>query len=120
MCRPRFLADNDLNDAIVAGVRRREPGMEFSRLRDLGVATSRDPEVLKFADRVNWIVVPHDVNTMREVACTRLGAGLSMDGCFSSTSAMKHLRSSRACFSTGPRVKRRNGPTRLKSFRIEN
>jgi hypothetical protein len=45
MSRPRFLADNDLNDAIVAGVRRREPAIEFSRLRDLGLATRSDPEV---------------------------------------------------------------------------
>jgi hypothetical protein len=34
MSRPRFLADNDLNDAIVVGVRRREPTVEFARLRD--------------------------------------------------------------------------------------
>ena len=69
-----------MNDAIVAGVRRREPGMEFSRLRDLGLATRSDPEVLEYAAQENWIVVSHDVNTMREVACTRLGAGLSMGG----------------------------------------
>jgi hypothetical protein len=31
MSRPRFLADNDLNDAIVVGVRRRGPALEFSR-----------------------------------------------------------------------------------------
>jgi hypothetical protein len=49
MSRPRFLADNDLNDAIVVGVRRREPGMEFSRLRDLGLATRSHPEVQEFA-----------------------------------------------------------------------
>ncbi len=49
MSRPRFLADNYLNDAIVVGVRRREPAMEFSRLRDLGLATRSDPEALEFA-----------------------------------------------------------------------
>jgi hypothetical protein len=38
MSRPRFLADNDLNDAIVVGVRRREPTAEFARLRELGLA----------------------------------------------------------------------------------
>jgi hypothetical protein len=80
MSRPRFLADNDLNDAIVVGVRRREPAIEFSRLRDLGLATRSDPKVLEFAAQENWIVVSHDVNTMREVACTRLGAGLFMGG----------------------------------------
>ena len=51
MSRPRFLADNDLNDAIVVGVRRREPAAEFARLRDLGLAARGDPEVLDHAAR---------------------------------------------------------------------
>jgi len=80
MSRPRFLADNDLNHAIVVGVLRREPAAEFARLRDLGLATRSDPEVLDFAARENWIVVSHDVNTMREVASNRLAAGLPMNG----------------------------------------
>jgi hypothetical protein len=53
MSRPRFLADNDLNDAIVVGVLRREPAIEFSRLRDLGMAMKIDGEVLEFAAREN-------------------------------------------------------------------
>ena len=65
MSRPRFLADNDLNDAIVVGTRRREPAAEFARLRDLGVAAWSDSEVLDFAAGEKWIVVSHDVNTMR-------------------------------------------------------
>ncbi len=43
MSRPRFLGDNDLNDAIAVGVLRREPAAEFARLRDLGLATRSDP-----------------------------------------------------------------------------
>ncbi len=50
MSRPRFLADNDLNDAIAVGVLRREPAAEFARLRDLGLATRSDPEVLEIAE----------------------------------------------------------------------
>ena len=50
------------------------------RCRDLGVATQRDPEVLDFAARENWIVVSHDVNTMREATAARLAAGLPMNG----------------------------------------
>src|SRR5271165_6218050 len=80
MSRPRFLADNDLNDAIAVGVLRREPAAEFARLRDLGLATRSDPEVLDFAARENWIVVSHDVNTMREAACACLATGLPMNG----------------------------------------
>ena len=80
MSRPRFLADNDLNDAIVVGVRRREQAAEFAALRDLGLATRTDPDVLEFAAGENWILVSHDVNTMREAASTRLAAGLPMNG----------------------------------------
>jgi len=79
MSRPRFLADTDLNDAIVVGMWRREPAAEFARLRDLGLATRSDPEVLDFAALENWIVVFHDVNTMREAASTRETAGLPMN-----------------------------------------
>lgn len=37
MSRPRFLADNDLNDAIVRGTLRRKPAIEFARLREFGL-----------------------------------------------------------------------------------
>jgi predicted nuclease of predicted toxin-antitoxin system len=80
MSRPRFLADNDLNDAIVVGVRRREPAAEIARRLDLDLATQSDPEVLDFAARENWIVISHDVNTMGEAAWTRVAAGLPMNG----------------------------------------
>jgi predicted nuclease of predicted toxin-antitoxin system len=80
MSRPRFLADNDLNHAIDVGTRRREPAAEFVALRDLGLATRSDPEVLDFAARENWIVVSHEVNTMREAVSNRLVAGLPMSG----------------------------------------
>ena len=80
MSRPRFLADNDLNDAIAVGVMRREPAAEFARLRGLGLETRSDSEVLDFAARENWIVVSHDVNTMSEAASTRLATGLPMNG----------------------------------------
>jgi predicted nuclease of predicted toxin-antitoxin system len=76
----RFLADNDLNDAIVVGVQRREPVAAYSRLRHLGLAACSDPEVLDFAVRENWIVVSHDVNTMSATASARLVAGLTMNG----------------------------------------
>jgi hypothetical protein len=35
---------------------------------------------LEFAAAENWIVVSHDVNTLREAAYTRLAAGLPMAG----------------------------------------
>lgn len=80
MTRPRFLADNDLNDAIVRGVERREPGIEFARLRELGLEKSPDREVLEYAARERWLVVSHDVNTMTAAAFKMLEAGQEMRG----------------------------------------
>jgi hypothetical protein len=46
MSQPRFLADHDLNEHIVSGVLRREPGVGFLRARGLGLAERKDIEVL--------------------------------------------------------------------------
>ena len=62
------------------GTRRRKPAAEFAQLQDLGLAAWSDSEVLDFAAAENWIVVSHDVNTMRDAAYSRLEAGLVMHG----------------------------------------
>jgi hypothetical protein len=41
MSQPRFLADQDFNEHIIAGVLRREPAIEFVRLRDVGLDRGR-------------------------------------------------------------------------------
>src|SRR5437879_10730185 len=74
MSRPRFLADQDFNEHIIQGVLRREPAIEFVRLRDLGLEGLSDPEILVYAVVENRIVVSHDVNTMSAAAHIRLHA----------------------------------------------
>ena len=80
MSRPRFLADNDLTDQIVLGVQRREPSVEFTRIRDVGLAKAADSDVLEYAAREGFLVVSHDVNTMRAAAVARIEAGQDMSG----------------------------------------
>ena len=80
MSRPRFLADHNLDDAIVHGVIRRCPLAEFHRLRDFGMEESVDEEVLAFANQERYIVVSHDVNSMTAAAKLRMESGLRMDG----------------------------------------
>ena|SRR5205085_1380027 len=80
MSRPRFLADQDLNDAIVRGVRRLEPAIEFIRLRDIGLEELPDEQVLRFAAREGWIVVSHDVSSMPAAASSLLATGEIMKG----------------------------------------
>ena len=72
MSRPRFLADHDLNEHIVHGVLRREPAIEFVRVRDVGLHEHSDAEVLEYAATHQLIVVSHDVNTMTTEAYARI------------------------------------------------
>ena len=82
MSRPRFLADHDLNEHIVTGVLRREPVIEFVRVREIGMDGRPDAEILEYADRERWLVVSHDVNTMPAAAYARLSRGESFPGLF--------------------------------------
>ena len=75
MSRPRFLADEDLRYEIVLAVRRREPTVEFPTVRDLGRAGATDADVLALANTDGWIVVSHDVSTLRAEADERVRDG---------------------------------------------
>jgi hypothetical protein len=82
MSRPRFLADHDFNEHILSGVLRLEPLVDFLRVRDLGMSTLPDTEILAYAAREGLLVVSHDVNTMPAAAFARLSAGESFPGLF--------------------------------------
>ena len=82
MSRPRFLADHDLSEHIVIGALRQEPGLEFVRVREVGMSESSDAEILAFAQNEALIVVSHDVNTMPAAAYARLAVGDSFPGLF--------------------------------------
>src|SRR5207249_3690661 len=80
MSRPKFLADHDLNEHIVAGIIRRAPSADFSRVREIGLHDRPDAEVLEYAVARGFIVVSHDVNTMPAAAYERLAAGKPIAG----------------------------------------
>jgi hypothetical protein len=60
----RFLADADLNKAIVSGVLRREPAIDFLTAHTAGIRRMKDPEVLALAAGQQRVLVSHDVGTM--------------------------------------------------------
>ncbi len=60
----RFLADADLNKAIVSGVLRREPSVDFQTSGAAGLRGRKDIEVLGLAAQGQRVVVSHDVGTM--------------------------------------------------------
>mgnify|MGYP007059537585 CR=1 FL=1 len=80
MSRPRFLADHNLSEAIVRGVKRVEPEVEFLLLRDLMPIDTDDPQVLEYAASHELIVVTHDRRTMPRAAYERMARGQSMHG----------------------------------------
>lgn len=60
----RFLADADIIRAIVNGVLRREPSVDFLTAAPAGLHGLKDPEVLALAAASQRVLVSHDVGTM--------------------------------------------------------
>ncbi len=62
--RPRFQADADLNQRIVAGVLRLEPVIDFQTAAQAGLEGLSDPEVLQLCASSGRVLVTHDQRTM--------------------------------------------------------
>lgn len=60
----RFLADADLNKAIVNGVLRREPSVDFLTAHAARLRSMNDIQVLALAAEQRRVLVSHDVGTM--------------------------------------------------------
>jgi predicted nuclease of predicted toxin-antitoxin system len=78
----RFLADADLNKAIVAGLLRREPAIDFLTAHAAGLRGMSDSEVLTLAARQQRVLVSHDVGTMPAQFRAFRGAGTPSPGVF--------------------------------------
>ncbi len=76
----RFLADADLNYAIVQGVRLREPSIDFKTANDAGLEGLSDPEVLELAAWDGRVLVSHDKRTMPVHFAARVGSDLKSPG----------------------------------------
>ena len=76
----RFLADADLNYAVVQGLRLREPFIDFKTANDAGLEGLSDPEVLELAAREERVLVSHDKSTMPVHFAARVGSGLRSPG----------------------------------------
>src|SRR5262245_54694502 len=82
MSTPRFLADEDLRRAMVRATRRLEPTLEFATVQDLGLSGLADHQVLEFAHSQSWLLVSHDVNTLKADAEQRVNSDQGMSGLF--------------------------------------
>ena len=61
----KFLADENFNNDILRGVWRCIPEANFIGVQDAEIAGADDPHVLEFAAERGYILLTHDVNTMR-------------------------------------------------------
>ena len=75
-------ADENFNNDIVRGVRRRNPAVDLVRVQDEGLSSADDPAVLEWAATVGRVVLTHDVATMTRYAYDRVKQGLLMPGVF--------------------------------------
>lgn len=78
----RLLADENFNNDIVRGVRRRNASVDIERVQDVGLASLDDTTVLDWAAQVGRVVLTHDVTTMTRYAYDRVREGKQMPGVF--------------------------------------
>lgn len=73
----RYQADADLNQAIVTGVLRREPAIDFQTAFAAGLEGVEDSEVLEIAAQQERILVSHDRKTMPSEFATFIASNQS-------------------------------------------
>jgi hypothetical protein len=78
----KFLADENFNNDILRGILRRIPDATFIRVQDTQIAGVDDLRVLEYAAEQGYIILTHDVNTMRGYFYDRLKAELPVPGLF--------------------------------------
>lgn len=76
----RFAADENFNNVILRGLKRRRPTLDVVRVQDAGLAGADDPAVLEWAASEGRILLTHDVATMIRYAYDRVRAGQLMPG----------------------------------------
>lgn len=76
----KLLADENLDNAIIRGLLRRNPDIDIVRVQDIGLSGEDDPVVLEWAADEGRILLTHDVATITRYAKARLTKNLSMPG----------------------------------------
>ena len=77
-----LLVDQNFNEHIVDGLTRRDATLEFTLVRDVGLAAAPDPTILEWAATHGLVLLTHDRRTLPPLAHARVAAGLSMPGVF--------------------------------------
>jgi predicted nuclease of predicted toxin-antitoxin system len=77
---PRLAADHNFDARIVTGLLRRQPDLDILHIRDAGLATAPDPDVLEWAARERLVLLTHDRATLVGFAYERVVRGEPLGG----------------------------------------
>lgn len=80
-----MLADENFNNNIVRGVRRRARDIDIVRIQDVGLSGADDPTVLEWAAQNHRVLLTHDVSTVTRYAYDRVRDAKAMPGVFEVT-----------------------------------
>ena len=76
----RLLTDENFDQDIVRGLKRRTPNLDLLSVRDVGLAGTPDPQILNWAAQNNRVLLTHDKKTMTKYAEQLLTQGQPMAG----------------------------------------
>jgi hypothetical protein len=93
----RFQADADLNEAIVTGVLRREPAIDFLTADAGGLRGLQDPEILALVAASGRVLVSHDVGTMPSHFRDFINPGRNSAGVFMISQTLEARGRSMSC-----------------------
>jgi hypothetical protein len=78
----RLAADENFNNDILRGMRRRNPLVDIERVQDAGLSGAKDPQVLEWAAEAGRVLLTHDVATITRHAYDRVREARRMPGVF--------------------------------------
>jgi Domain of unknown function (DUF5615) len=77
-----FLVDHNFNQHIIDGLTRRDPTLELTQVRGVGLAAASDQAILEWAAVRGLVLLTHDRKTVPPLAQARVAEGLAMPGVF--------------------------------------
>lgn len=76
----RLLIDENIDDRILHGLKRRLPWADFVKVKDVGLKGAADVELLQWAEQQDRVIVSHDFQTMIHDAKEMIKSGKPMAG----------------------------------------
>jgi predicted nuclease of predicted toxin-antitoxin system len=80
MTKPKFIADADLDEDLIRGLFRAEPGVDFLTAAQGGTRGLTDREIIELAVATGRVIVSHDRSTMTAEFYRFLNEGHSSPG----------------------------------------